>query len=111
MSSETLGGAIHTDRHLLARSLGALIAVKRFDSPIHLARAVHGATLALAMFAEELAASDMARLKELRRTSLEIGLSVESPGIRDADREWLLAIMRAVLGKAGETQLAKDRLH
>ncbi len=55
--------AVGADQQLLARSLGALIGVPRFDSPIHLARAVHGATLALSMYADNLPASDGDRLK------------------------------------------------
>jgi hypothetical protein len=105
------GGGAGADQELLARSLGALIGVPRFDSPIYLARAVHGATLALSMYADNLPASDGERLKHLRRQSLEVALDDDLRGISEADRDWLVAVMRNVLGKAGEVVLAEDRLH
>jgi hypothetical protein len=104
------GGGVGADQELLAR-LGALIGVPRFDSPIYLARAVHGATLALSLYADDLPASDGDRLKELRRQSLQVALDDDLRGISEADRDWLIAVMRNVLGKAGEVVLAEDRLH
>jgi hypothetical protein len=68
-----LGGTVKeggdAEQQLLARVLGALIALRRFDSPIYLARAVHGATLALSLYAEDLRS------------------------IKEADRDWLIAAM------------------
>jgi hypothetical protein len=105
------GPSVGSEQEMLARSLGALLSVRRFDSPIHLARAVHGASLTLAMFADNLPAADGPRLRELRRRSLEVALSVDSRGIAEADRDWLVATMRSVLAKASATVAAEDRLH
>jgi hypothetical protein len=102
---------VGADQQLLARSLGALIGVPRFDSPIHLARAVHGATLALSIYTEALPARDGDRVRELRRQSLQVALDDDLRGISETDRDWLIGIMRAVLGKAGAIVLAEDRLH
>ncbi len=104
-------GGLGAEQELLARSLRALISVRQFDSSIQLARAVHAAALALALFADDLPAADGPRLRELRRRSLDVALSVDSPGIAEADRGWLAATMRPVLGKAGEMVAAEDRLH
>ena len=107
----TTGPSVGAEQVMLARSLRALISVGRFDSPIHLARAVHGASLTLAMFEDDLPAADAARLRELRRRSLEVALSVDSRGIAEADRDWLVAGMRFVLSKAGVAVAAEGRLH
>jgi hypothetical protein len=110
-----LGGTVKeggdAEQQLLARALGALIALRRFDSPIYLARAVHGATLALSLYAEDLPTSDAQRIKELRTRSLQVALSYDLRSISEADRDWLSATMRNVLGKAGEVALAESRLH
>ena len=105
------GLSVGAEQEMLARSLQALDSVGRFDSPIHLARAVHGATLTLAMFADDLPAADGPRLRELRRRSLEVALSVDSRGIAEADRDWLVAGMHFVLSKAGVAVAAEGRLH
>ena len=111
MSGETVDGASNAEQQLLARALGALIAVRRFDSPIHQARAIHGATLALSPYADNMAPSDAKRLKELRATSIRVALSDDPTAIAEADREWLIAAMRRILGKAGAVVLAADRIH
>ena len=111
MPGGTLRQAGNTEHQLLARSLGALIALRRFDSPIYLARAVHGATLALSLYANDLPASDAARIKDLRTQSLEVALSDEVRGISEGDRDWLIATMRNVLGQGGEVSLPETRLH
>jgi hypothetical protein len=51
------------EEQLLPRALGALIAVRRFDSATYLARAVHGATLALSLSAAELPTCEAEWLK------------------------------------------------
>jgi hypothetical protein len=99
------------EQQLLGRALGALISLRRFDSPVHLARAVHGATLALSLYADGLPALDAQRIKELRAQSLQVALSDARRGISEVDRDWLVATMRNVLGKAGEVALAENRLH
>jgi len=71
----------------MARALGALIALRRFDSPIYLARAVHGATLALSLYADNLPASDAQRIRELRTVSLQVAVSDDLCGISEADRD------------------------
>jgi hypothetical protein len=63
------------------------------------------------MFADDLPAADGPRLRELRRRSLEVALSVDSRGIAEADRDWLVATMRSLLGKAGVAVAAEGRLH
>lgn len=105
------GEGADAEQQLLARSLGALIGLPRFDSPIQLARVVHAATLAFSMYADNLPASDGARLKDLRRQSLQVALDDDLRGVSEADRDWLIGTIRAVLGKAGEIVLAEDRLH
>ena len=111
MSDETIDEGANAEQQLLARSLGALIGLRRFDSPIHQARAIHGATLALSPYADDMAASDAQRLKELRNTSIRVALSDDPRAIPEADRDWLIAAMRRILGKAGAVALAADRLH
>src|SRR5207248_10923346 len=70
MSGETIDEGANAEQQLLARSLGALIGLRRFDSPVHQGRAVHGATLALSPYADDMAPSDAKRLKELRDASI-----------------------------------------
>ena len=111
MSDETIDEGANAEQQLLARSLGALIGLRRFDSPIHQARAIHGATLALSPYADDMAPSDAQRLKELRNTSIRVALSDHPGAIAEADRDWLIAAMRRILGKAGAVVLAADRLH
>ena len=111
MSGETVDDGANAEQQLLARSLGALIGLRRFDSPIHQARAIHGATLALSPYADNMAPSDARRLKELRARSIRVALSDDPTAIAEADREWLIAAMRRILGKAGAVVLAADRLH
>ena len=111
MSDETIDDRANAEQQLLARSLGALIGLRRFDSPIHQARAIHGATLALSPYADGMAPSDAQRLKELRNTSIRVALSDDPRAIPEADRDWLIAAMRRILGKAGAVALAADRLH
>jgi len=111
MPGGTLKDGGDAEKQLLARALGALLAVKRFDSPIYLARAVHGATLALSLYGDDLPAPDANRMKELRAQSLQVALDDELRGISEADRDWLIAAIRNVLGKAGEVALAEHRLH
>jgi len=111
MSGETIDEGANAEQQLLARSLGALIGLRRFDSPIRQARAIHGATLALSPYADEMAPSDAERLKELRDTSIRVALSDDPTAIAEADREWLIAAMRRILGKAGAVVLAADRIH
>jgi len=100
-----------TEQQLLARSLGALISLRRFDSPIYLARAVHGATLTLSLYADELPAADVERLKALRTQSLQVALSDDLRHISEADRDWLIATVSNVLGQRGEVSLPENRLH
>ena len=111
MSDETIDDGANAEQQLLARSLGALIGLRRFDSPVHQARAIHGATLALSPYADNMAPSDAKRLKELRATSIRVALSDDPTAIAEADREWLIAAMRRILGKAGAVVLAADRIH
>jgi len=111
MSGETIDDGANAEQQLLARSLGALIGLRRFDSPVHQARAIHGATLALSPYADNMAPSDAKRLKELRATSIRVALSDDPTAIAEADREWLIAAMRRILGKAGAVVLAADRIH
>ena len=111
MSGETIDDGANAEQQLLARSLGALIGLRRFDSPVHQARAIHGATLALSPYADNMAPSDAKRLKELRATSIRVALSDDRTAIAEADREWLIAAMRRILGKAGAVVLAADRIH
>lgn len=99
---------VGADQIMLARSVGALLSLPRFDSPIHLARVVHGAALALAMFSDALSMGDGIRLRDLRSKSLEIACRWSHP---DAEREWLIALMGHVLGKAGEVAPAENQLH
>ncbi len=99
------------EQRLLARSLGALIAAEPFRSPVELARAVHGATLALAMFEGYLPETASARLKELRAKSIDMALNEDAPAIAESERVWLIGAMRRVLGKAGVTVPAAERLH
>ena len=111
MHAGTPKDAGDAEKQLLARALGALLAVKRFEAPIYLARAVHGATLALSLYVDSLPPSDAKRVKELRVQSLQVALAEEPRGLGEADREWLIAEIRNVLGKAGEVALAEHRLH
>ena len=111
MSGETIDDGGNAEQQLLARSLGALIAVRRFDSPIHQARAIHGATLALSLYADDMPAADAARVKELRNQSIQNALADDPRAIAEADRDWLIMTMRHILGKAGAVVLAQDRLH
>ena len=111
MSGETIDDGANAEQQLLARSLGALIGLRRFDSPVHQARAIHGATLALSPYADNMAPSDAKRLKELRATSIRVALSDDPTAIAEADREWLIAAMRRILGKARAVVLAADRIH
>ena len=111
MSGETLDDDANAEQQLLARSLGALIAVRRFDSPVNQARAVHGATLALSLYADGMAAADAERVKELRNESIQNALSDDPKAVAEADRDWLIMAMRHILGKAGAVALAEDRLH
>ena len=111
MSGETIDDGANAEQQLLARSLGALIGLRRFDSPVHQARAIHGATLALSPYADNMAPSDARRLKELRARSIRVALSDDPTAIAEADREWLIAAMRRILGKAGAVVLAADRIH
>ena len=111
MSGETVDGASNAEQQLLARALGALIAVRRFDSPIHQARAIHGATLALSLYTDDMAPSDAERVKELRAESIQNALSDDPRAMGEADRDWLIAAMRRILGKAGAVALAVDRIH
>src|ERR1700730_13716640 len=91
------------EQRLLARSLGALIAAAPFRSPVELARAVHGATLALSMFGDYLPEGAGARLKVLRAKSLDMALNEDAPAIAESDRVWLIRAMTRVLGKRGVT--------
>ncbi|HEY4870268.1 MAG TPA: hypothetical protein VIJ03_00060 [Candidatus Dormibacteraeota bacterium] len=111
MLDGTLKDAGDAEQQLLGRALGALISLRRFDSPVHLARAVHGATLALSLYVDGLPAVDAQRIKDLRAQSLQVALSDALRGISEVDRDWLIATMRNVLGKAGEVALAENRLH
>ena len=111
MSGETVDDGANAEQQLLARALGALIAVRRFDSPIHQARAIHGATLALSLYTDNMAPSDAKRSKELRDASIRVALSDDPTAIAEADRDWLIAAMRRILGKAGAVVLAADRIH
>ncbi len=76
-----------------------------------MARAVHGATLALSLYADDLPASDANRIKDLRTQSLQVALSDDLRGVSEADRDWLISVISNVLGKAGEVALAENRLH
>src|SRR5438128_8409196 len=111
MRNEILDDGAPAEQRLLAQSLGALIAAEPFRSPVELARAVHGATLALAMFADYLPEAAGARLKELRAKSLEMALNEDAPTIAESDRVWLIGAISRVLGKAGATMPAVERLH
>jgi len=111
MAIEILDEGALAEQRLLARSLGALMAATPFRPPVELARAVHGATLALAMFGDYLPEDAGARLKELRAKSLDMALNEDAPAIADSERTWLIGAMRRVLGKAGVTGPAADRLH
>src|SRR5438477_12098725 len=111
MSGETIDDGANAEQQLLARSLGALIAVRRFDSPIHQARAIHGATLALSLYADDMAAADAERVKQLRTESIQNALSDDPRAMSEADRDWLILAMRRILGKAGAVALAVDRIH
>ena len=111
MSGETVDDGANAEQQLLARALGALIAVRRFDSPIHQARAIHGATLALSLYTDNMAPSDAKRVKELRTESIQNALSDDPRAMGEADRDWLIAAMRRILGKAGAVALAVDRIH
>jgi hypothetical protein len=111
MAAAMPGAGTDTEQEYLARALSALIAVRRFDSPIHQARAVHNATLALSLYAHNLPEEDAPRINILRRKSLTIVLSDDAPGISEGDREWLIAVMCKVLGKAADMDLAENRLH
>jgi hypothetical protein len=109
MRGGTLDDGADAEQQLLARCLGALIAVRRFDSPITQARAVHGATLALSMYADAMPECDAQRLKELRTRSIQVALSDDLRAISESDRDWLIGAIHDVLGKAGESIPAKDR--
>jgi hypothetical protein len=111
MAIEILDEGAIAEQRLLARSLGALIAAEPFRSPVELARAVHGATLALSMFGDYLPDGAGARLKELRAKSLDMALNEDAPSIAESDRLWLIGAMTRVLGKAGVTMPAAERLH
>src|SRR2546423_160840 len=111
MSAETIDEGTNAEKQLLARSLGALIAVRRFDSPIHQARAIHGATLALSLYADDMSAAEAERVKKLRAESIQNALSSDPRAMGEADRDWLIMAMRRILGKAGAVALAEDRLH
>jgi hypothetical protein len=111
MAIEILDEGMLAEQRILARSLGALMAATPFRSPVELARAVHGATLVLAMFDDYLPESAGARLKELRARSLDMALNEDAPSIAESDRVWLIGAMRRVLGKAGVTMPAAERLH
>jgi hypothetical protein len=111
MAAAMPGAGTEAEQEYLARALGALIAVRRFDSPIHQARAVHNATLALSVYAHNLPEEDARRINIVRRKSLTIVLSDDASGISESDRNWLIAVMRKVLGKAGLVDLAENRLH
>src|SRR6266852_2855761 len=103
MAIEILDEGALAEQRLLARSLGALIAAEPFRSPVELARAVHGATLALAMFEDYLPESASARLKELRAKSIDMALNEDAPAIAESDRLWLIGAMRRVFDKTGAT--------
>ena len=107
MSGETVDGGSNAEQQLLARALGALIAVRRFDSPIHQARAIH----ALSLYTDDMAPSDAERVKELRAESIQNALSDDPRAMGEADRDWLIMAMRRILGKAGAVVLAADRIH
>lgn len=97
MPSGRLDGEGDAEQQLLARALGALIAVRRFDLPIYQARAAYGATLALSLYADNLPAPDAERIKVLRQRSLDVALSDGLGGISETDRDWLITMMRNVL--------------
>jgi hypothetical protein len=111
MAIDILDEGALAEQRLLARSLGALIAAEPFRSPVELARAVHGATLALSMFGDYLPEAAGARLKELRAKSIDMALNEDAPAIAESDRVWLIAAISRVLGKAGVTGPAVERLH
>ena len=111
MATEILDEGALAEQRLLARSLGALIAVEPFRSPVELARAVHGATLALSMFDDYLPEGAGARLKELRAKSLDMALNDRAQAITESDRVWLIGAITRVLGKTGATAPAAERLH
>src|SRR5207237_4102292 len=110
MSGETVDGGSNAEQQLLARALGALIAVRRFDSPIHQARAIHGATLALSLYSDDMAPSDAERVKELRAESIQNALSVVARAMGVADWEWLMLAMRRVLVWVWDGGLAVERM-
>ena len=110
MPGGTVDDGSHAEQQLIARALGALMSLEQFDSRIYLARAIHNATLALSMYADNLPALDAVRIQDLRRKSLRMALSDDLPGITEADRDWIIAAMRQVLGKGGDMVLAEDRL-
>ena len=101
----TPGKDVDSDRALLARALGGLLAMRRFDTPMQVAKAIHTGTLALRMFSSALGEAELARLKQINQSCLEY------VGITEADRQWLMATMRSVLGRAGEGQPAEERIH
>ncbi|HKV29390.1 MAG TPA: hypothetical protein VJT14_00055 [Candidatus Dormibacteraeota bacterium] len=111
MAIDILDEGTLAEQRLLARSLGALIAAEPFRSPVERARAVHGATLALAMFGDYLPEAAGDRLKELRARSIAMALNEDAPAITESDRVWLIGAIRRVLGKAGVTAPAAERLH
>jgi hypothetical protein len=111
MRSGTLKESGDAEQKLLGRALGALMSLRPFDSQVHLARAVHGATLALSRYADDLPALHAERIKGLRTQSLQVALSDDLRHISAADVDWLIATMRNVLGKAGEVALAENRIH
>jgi hypothetical protein len=111
MAIDIMDSGALAEQRLLARSLGALMAAEPFRSPVELARAVHGATLALAMFGDYLPEAAGARLKELRARSIDMALNEDAPAIAESDRVWLIGAIRRVLGKAGVTIPAVERLH
>src|ERR1700730_9605758 len=111
MAIEILDEGALAEQRLLARSLGALIAAEPFRSPVELARAVHGATLALSMFWDYLPDGAGGRVEVLRAWSFDRARNADAPAIAESDRVWLIGAMRRVLGKAGVTMPAAERLH
>jgi hypothetical protein len=51
-----------------------------------------------------------ARLKELRAKSIDMALNEDAAAIAESDRVWLIAAISRVLGKAGVTGPAAERL-
>ena len=99
------GKDVDADYAMLARALGALIAVRRFDPSAQVAEAVHESTLALRMFAEELSDSELAHVKHLNQQAIDGG------GFGEPDRQWLMERIRRTLGKAGLTESVEERIH